>query len=209
MTIEKISVFISSTSDLHEEREAVKEVCHELRIEPFDYKDVPANSSSPEKLLIEQIARAEVFVGVLGGRYGSLYPPKNECSVVEFEINQAQVRRGARLTAIFPKLLPPQKVEPLQEEFRSRISDIRGIWIKTFDSVENLKTEVRRSITNWLADWFIKRKHAEEPDVDASHRKVKAVAGILAGIAALVSLVFTITPLGPLAHSAAICVGSF
>ena len=194
MSVVKISAFISSTSDLNEEREAVKEVCNMLKVEPFDYKVVPANSASPESLLRKEIGRAEIFIGVLGGKYGSLYPPQNDRSVVEFEFEEARGRPPDYLTAVFPKVLPPDNVEEPQEKFRKRISDIRGIWVKTFDSVEKLKNEVRDSITHWLADFYITYKQAEEPAMVKDHRKVIGMAGLLAGIAVLGSLLTLISP---------------
>jgi hypothetical protein len=209
MTVEKISAFISSTSDLRTEREAVREVCAMLKVEPFLYEEVPANSASPESFLREVIGASEIYVGLLGGRYGSFYPPQNERSIVEFEFDEACNRHGLHLTAVFPKVLPPENVEPLQEKFRKKVGGFgnEGVWIRTFDSIERLKTEVRDSITFWLGDVFIKYKRGEEPGAARDHRRVKGIAGILAGIGALTSLVFALLPFSITSRTVAIAIG--
>jgi hypothetical protein len=208
--IEKILAFISSTSDLKAERQAVKEVVASLKIEPFLYEEVSANSASPEDFIRGIINKSEIYVGLLGGKYGSVYPPRNDRSIVEFEFDEARARPGLHLTAIFPKALPPEEIEPRQQELRTRAGGFQGIWLKTYDSIEKLKSEVRDSIAQWLATVFIERKTQEEPIVVKHHRKLTGIAGFLAGTAALLTLLsFTILPIGVNSRTAAIAIGCF
>jgi len=208
MTVEKVSAFISSTSDLTEERKAVKDVCLMMDVEPFLYEEVPANSASPEDFLVRAIGTSDIYVGLLGGRYGSLFPPENVQSIVEFEFEKARNRKGLTLTAVFPKELPAENIEPLQEKLRKRLGDIRGgIYWSPFDSIEKLKNEVRDSIRRWLSDFYIKYKQRAEPAVTQDHRRVRGIAGVLACVAVLTALLFAVLPFDTTSRTVAIAIG--
>ena len=166
-------MFVSSTSDLKEEREAVNEEVTDRWLEAFLYEHVGANSASPEPYVLEKIRNSEGFIGILGGKYGSLYPPENVKSICEFEFDEASLKPGRRLM-IFPKMLSDVEIEAAQKVFRNRIDRFPdGVWRTPFDSIEALRRAVRNAVREWLGEDFIRKSEATEPNVERYHRAVR------------------------------------
>jgi hypothetical protein len=153
-----IYLFISSTSDLRAEREALahaEELRRSYRL--FLYEDFGAGSdgrgnTSPEEILREILQKCDVFVCLLGPRYGSPYrPPEDMRSIVEWELQMAESRPGIEIMP-FRKIVPEEEIEPRQREFINRLSAFgRGRWLEKFDSPQTLTTLVRKSMESWLA----------------------------------------------------------
>ena len=159
-----IYLFISSTSDLRAEREALARA-EELRrsYKLFLYEDFGAGSdqagnTSPEEILRETLRKCDVFVCLLGPRYGSPYrPPADMRSIVEWEFETAQSRPGIEIMP-FRKVVPEDEVEPRQRDFIKRISafGMGGRWFEKFDSPQTLTVLVRKAMENWLARQYKK-----------------------------------------------------
>jgi hypothetical protein len=124
-------VFISHTSELRDfpkgesyvaavER-AISATGHVI----VDMKDFPAADQAPAQLCTERVQGCEVFVGVIGLRYGSPVRAKPEVSYTELEFDTATEAGLARLVFLLdpsakPKFPPSrladafdQVVEPL------------------------------------------------------------------------------------------------
>ena len=131
--ITKLSVFNSSTSDLREERQAVASELP-MSFDPYLYERDRARGQSPEARLEEVLDDAEVFVGILGGRWGSVYPDcEGNPSIVEWEFEQAASRKRIAMMP-FLKELPDAQVDDQQKEFRRRISEFRtGSWCGSYN----------------------------------------------------------------------------
>lgn len=166
-------------------------VCRDLKLTPFDYQRVPANPNPPRERVDRELTRSEIYLGILGGKHGTAYPPPAGRSVVEYEFETFYGQDGLRLTAVFPKTLPPGDIEPLQEKFRSRLSGFTSkVWTRNFDSTDKLRAEVRDAIQEWLVDTNYDRKKAEEKDVRRSLRTITLSAGILVAFAILIAIIF-------------------
>ena len=67
----KTQVFVSSTSDLHEERRAVKDALPERSVGVYLYEEDVTRDEPPRLVLQRELQKSEVFVAILGRRYGS------------------------------------------------------------------------------------------------------------------------------------------
>jgi hypothetical protein len=199
MPVQRFQAFISYTSELKAECDAVAEVCHEMEVVPFDYQKVGANGDSPEEYLrTRSLAQSDIYLGILGGRFGSLWSPPPDRSAVEGEFETFRKQGGFRLTAVFHKQLRPEEIELLQAKFRSRTADFKtGVWKRDFDSIERLCDEVTRAITR-----FLNRRSLPVLRDQESHRQkwlpiliwIAIVCAVLVGITALLSLAVPILP---------------
>lgn len=150
-----IQVFVSSTSDLADERRSIKDKLKEENgdsVKVWLYEEEEAVGFSPEDYCRQQIEQSEIFICILGGKYGSLYPPEYQGSIVEFEYEESRRQLPPHLTGVFVKKLPNDEIESKQQDFRKRISKFDGIWIKTYESVEELTSSVVKSIRKFFAD---------------------------------------------------------
>jgi hypothetical protein len=146
MTIQVKSLFVSSTADLTEEREAVQDIIHKYRVErqilPYisDFDMRPGDT--PEERLRGEIRNTDLFMMILGGRHGSPYPRAEKeppSSICEWEFEQAKKRR-LRILAM-EKVMPPEAIEEPQRRFRERVRALcSGKWRKTFSNREEFCT---------------------------------------------------------------------
>src|SRR5258705_10329860 len=87
----KPKVFGRSSSDMKAERQAERNA---LRpdLEPFLYEEFGASRGSPKDLCRVSIRDTDVFLGVLGAKYGSPYQEESlgDESVVEWEFKTAR-----------------------------------------------------------------------------------------------------------------------
>lgn len=184
----KIFLFISSTSDLKAERQALAEDLRRL-YEPFLYEEFGAGGVSPEDVLREKLEKSDVFIGLLGPRYGSPYqPPGDMRSIVEWEFDTARSHPNLEVMP-FRKVVPKDTVEPSQLEFINRLTAFGrgGMWCKEFDSPQTLVKVVRESLEGWIIRQHFKVK---ESSVSWLNRILAPVAVGLVLLCVLVSLLF-------------------
>lgn len=188
-----IFLFISSTSDLKAEREALEEELHRA-YKLFLYEDFGAGSdgaghTTPEEILREQLAKSDVFICLLGPRYGSPYkPPDDLRSIVEWEFTTAQSRPGLEVMP-FRKVVPEDQIEPPQRAFINRISVFGsgGMWCEKFDSSQTLVKVVRESLEKWLIRQY---KSAQSKVTPWLNRILAPLAVSLVLLCVLVALLF-------------------
>ena len=148
-------IYLSSTlEELKEYREAVRQTLRRLNHEVIGVEEFAAGESAPLKKMLEEVARADVYVGILARRYGFVpSSPDNpgQLSITELEYRHA-TRNGIpclifQLNENFP--WSPQfidrgeeakKLSVLQAELRE--TQIVGI----FSDPEDLATQVAASI---------------------------------------------------------------
>jgi hypothetical protein len=184
----KLFLFISSTSDLKEERRALAEDLRRL-YEPFLYEEYGAGGTPPENVLREKLERSDVFIGLLGPRYGSPYkPPDDMRSIVEWEFDMARSRGNLEVMP-FRKSVSKDQIEPSQLEFINRLSTFGtgGMWCKEFDSPPTLVKLVRESLEGWII-----RQHLQIKSRSASwlNRMLAPMAIGLVLLCVVVSLLF-------------------
>jgi hypothetical protein len=162
MAIELKSVFVSSTSDLLEEREAVRSVIRDYQIErqllPYISDSDMRPGATPEERLREEIRNADLFMMILGGRFGSLHPKAETQpppSICEWEFEEARRRRLTMLS--LEKVLPPEIIEEPQRRFRDRVREFcSGVWRKTFSN----RDEFAKILVGVLMAWALSEKRS-------------------------------------------------
>lgn len=147
-------LFISSTSDLVEERKAIDSVVGRS-FEVYRYEEDTAGRQAPRNRLLKILGSTDVFIGILGARYGSAYPGcESDRSIVEWEFDTARDHPTAEVFA-FSKKGILDEVEPEQKRFLDRLGDFtEGLWLKEFSSVDQLKDEVSKAVMNWFARFW-------------------------------------------------------
>lgn len=194
-------VFISSTSDLVAERQAL---AAELRpiYDLYLYEEDRARGASPEQRCREQIERCHVFVGILGESYGTPFPgDERGRSIVEWEFDIARADRDQLEILPFVRTGADAAGDPRQRAFLARLTDFQtGVWCKFFDSSEALVREARRSLEAWLVEFWGRMQEAQLGAAVRLHRLLLPVIALL--VAALVAV--TATPLRDLFTNASL-----
>lgn len=148
-------LFISSTSDLQEERSAV-EAALPRSVEAYRYEQETARRESPRARLERVLQRTDVFVAILGSRYGSLYPDdeKNR-SIVEWEFDTAYGNEATEIFALRKVAEKPDDVEERQRTFLERLENFdTGIWLKPFDTLLQLERDFTKALIDWLTRFY-------------------------------------------------------
>ena len=205
--ISKLLVFISSTSDLRDERLALKELIGKYGMyEPYLYEDEPARRESPEERCREMVGRSDIFVGLLGAKYGTPYPPPGEAgSIVEWEFERAREREDLGLTVMI-KRVPSEQVEQPQRGFIERVRAFRATWCKEYGSTAELNDEVLRSLVQWSAE--LASESLEERQ-SAKQRLRTLLIGVAIASAVVVAalLVLSLTQVSTLSPFTLVAVG--
>lgn len=149
--LEKLAVFVSSTSELEDDH---RRLVNALRADciVYSYLDDPARPGSPEEICRHEIQRSEVFFGLLGCKYGSRFPQSDQ-SIVEWEYGEANKVRGIGIF-MFVKEPPKRKrVEPTQQGFIDRVRAFRtGKFCRIYLSPDELINLAFRSIAKWVIE---------------------------------------------------------
>jgi hypothetical protein len=197
---DKPLVFISSTSDLAEERKALLANLGPL-YQPYLYEEDRARRGSPEEHCREMIESCNVFVGILGASRGSAFPGDPARSIVEWEIDTARRREDLEILTFLKKLPPGTEIDPLQKALLDEVTGFEhGLWCKFFDSSENLVQLVRSSLETWLAEFWASMQQARLGAALRLHRVLLWVAAA----AALALLLLAVTPLRSLVTQTAL-----
>jgi hypothetical protein len=178
-------VFISHTSELRDypkgqsymaavER-AVSAAGHVI----VDMKDFPAADQTPAQLCADVVRRCDVYVGVLGTRYGSLVPDKPEVSYTELEFDTATEAGLPRLVFVLDtnadnvgipvSALIDEQFGARQAAFRARAQG--GLVTQSFTDPATLGQLVERSLRE-LAGQRRHRGSGNRRDSPAEERKV-------------------------------------
>jgi hypothetical protein len=193
----EIFLFISSTSDLQAERQALAEAEELRRLgKPFLYEGFGAGSdeagnTSPEDILRGKLEKADVFICLLGPRYGSLYnPPGDMRSIVEWELDTAQSHPGLEIMP-FRKIVPDDQIELAQRDFINRVTAFGkgGKWCEKYDSPQTLTKLVHDSLVKWLAKQF---KKTQANVIPWLNRIIAPLAIGLVLVCVLISLAFVV-----------------
>jgi hypothetical protein len=153
-------VFVSHTSELREyPRERSYVAAAEQAISAAGHvivnmADSRAETALPVEMDIDQLRSCDVYVGLLGTRYGSLVPGRPEISYTELEFNTAAeigiprlvflLDVDAAVVGIPPSRLIDQQYGFRQEEFRRRARE--GVTTRLFSSPDMLEELVRQSL---------------------------------------------------------------
>ena len=120
-----------------------------------DMADFPAADQPPAQVCVEHVRGCDVYVGVLGTRYGSPVRDEPEVSYTELEFNTATEARLPRLVFLLDTTaadvgipldqLIDNEFGPRQEAFRRRVQD-SGLLTQVFRNPAELGRLVERSL---------------------------------------------------------------
>ncbi|HJU54594.1 MAG TPA: DUF4062 domain-containing protein [Pyrinomonadaceae bacterium] len=201
-----IEIFISSTSDFDPERaelerhQELRGLCRQFHYGEFGAGSDEEGNTSPRAILESRLRGTDVFICLLGSRYGSLYQPPDSTkpiSIVEWEFMTAQSRPGLEIMP-FIKNVPREEIEASQLDFIGRVSEFdRGRWGKKYSSPGELPGVVHWCLQKWLARQY---KKARVSAANWLNRMLAPVALGLILLCVVVSLLF-ITQLVPFSQS--------
>lgn len=156
-----LRIFISSTMDLKKERNAVNDVVNQIQGIPIRMEFFTARSQSPEEVCIEEVSKCDLYVGIFSKRYGFVPAENNtrglSATVLEFE----KARELNKPTLVFIQRNVDR--DPELKQFVDTISDFKkGIFRKTFDSIDGLKYLVLASFVFHLVKMTSKAEEREK-----------------------------------------------
>jgi Domain of unknown function (DUF4062) len=121
-----------------------------------DMADFPAADQIPAQLCRERVASCDVYVGILGTRYGSPVQDEPDVSYTELEFAAATDAGLNRLVFLLdtenevaglpPAALIDRDYGPRQEAFRRRVQQDSGLTVATFADPVTLGHLVERSL---------------------------------------------------------------
>lgn len=157
--VEAYNVFVSSTwEDMQSYREAVRGALNKAGCIPCGMERFSASAQSPLETCFEELEKAQVYICILGMRYGSIDVESGK-SYTELEYEKA---KGLNLPilaflideekAVFKKKDFDSEDMAIKmsklEEFKKRIKDSKEVTCAFFDSPAMLSDLVFRSITS-------------------------------------------------------------
>ena len=158
-----LKVFVSSTKeDLKEERKAARDAIldlftiHDLLFKPvmFEY-EFGSHPSSPKQTSLEYVRDSDIFVGIFGGRYGSLFP-KEGVSIIEREYMEA--KKFGKYTLIYVKEIEENKREGKLRDFLKKIGDIeKGSTLSKFKNQYELKEKIMNDLLKYYQRFGLKK----------------------------------------------------
>lgn len=164
-----ISAFISSTQkDLRDERRAIKILLERMGVRPIWMEDFYPQSTSSLNVCLAKVNNADIYLGVLGGRYGSRFTnnensddPRNGCSFTELEYNHA-VNKKKQILGFMLRIDEQDLLSESQEDqasmnrFKQRILDNYHCSLNLSD-IFDLLSMVSKSVHNAVNEILSKR----------------------------------------------------
>ena len=155
--MKKYKIFISGVQkELKEERREVKKFIlgNALFSEYFDvflFEDSPAKSKSPEKAYLEEVGKSDIYIGLLGFKYGS--SKKDKVSPTETEFREARARHKELLIYIKGQSGVDKDREIGTQKLIKEIKDSKaGYSYRRFESVVELTDLVYESLIAFLKE---------------------------------------------------------
>ncbi len=152
-----IKVFVSSTIyDMKAERDAAENAIRNLKMEPImSERTMGAYPASSKAMLMKKIKSSEIYVLVLGRRFGFEF--EDGTSVTKFEYQTAL--ESNRL--IFVYNMKGDK-EPQQAEFAREVGDFKKgrFWYEPKDA-KDFSRQLKKDLQGYLSEFFIEH-HGKE-----------------------------------------------
>ena len=150
-----IKIFLSSVqNEFAVERRRIADYIRQdalfsMYFEPFLFEEMPAQDKSAQTAYLEQAAKAEVYLLLLGKQYG--YENDNGISPTEREYDTATAHHAYRIA--FIKDVPERDAK--EEAFKQKIDN--SVIRNTFHSYEELKSGVYASLIEYMTSHQILR----------------------------------------------------
>ena len=148
-------IFLSSVqSEFSEERKLLADYIRQdalfsMYFEPFLFEELPAQDRSAQTAYLEQAANAEVYLLLMGEKYG--FEDKEGVSPTEREYNTATANHAYRIA--FIKDVPERDAK--EEAFKQKIDE--SVIRNTFKSYEELQSGVYASLVEYMISHQILR----------------------------------------------------
>jgi predicted HTH transcriptional regulator len=156
--MKKYKIFISGVQkELKEERRAIKDfVSNDVLLrdhfDVFLFEDHPAKGKSSETAYIEEVCGCDIYIGILGNRYGSV--EKGKISPTEAEFREAQKKH--KVILIYIKGENGAKDHAREDGIRKLIAEIKdpkkGYSYRRFVDVPGFKNLVYESLVAFLRE---------------------------------------------------------
>ena len=146
----RIRVFISSVqNEFVEERALLYDYIKQDALlgqlfDPFIFERAEAKSQTTQKVYFEQVERCDIYIGLLGEKYGN--EDKDGISPTEREYNLAAQLNKTRLIYLKNVARRDEKETVLINKIEQQV--VR----KVFDEISDLKTEVYASLIRYLEE---------------------------------------------------------
>lgn len=140
-------VFISSVSEGYEAiRKAARDAIIYAGGQPLGFEDFGAMNKSPRNACLDGVRDCDVYVGILGSRYGWITP--SGLSATEEELKEAVETGKKRLIFVEEVSMREEK----QEEFIRRAGDYKlGRFWNKFRTAEDLKKDLKQALKEIFA----------------------------------------------------------
>lgn len=146
-------VFVSSEAvTLKTERKEARDWLWRAGTDPFLFEHATAPFRSWEPELRRRILSSDLFVLLLGARYGSPCTASDAIageSFVEWEYRLARARAGSLQIVACLKDLPAGTADPEQNRFRQRITRFDGPNCRSFADPKGLISELSAAVSCW------------------------------------------------------------
>jgi len=158
-------VFVSSTwVDLQPEREAVERALNRMEVRFVGMEYFGSRPDTPKQTCLNEIARSNVYVGIIAHRYGTI-DPEEGCSLTELEYREARKKGLCCLIYFKDENVPvvPSHIET-DPESRHKLEQFKEQLKKThtiswFTNPENLAMQVALDL---VKNFFVVPSYREE-----------------------------------------------
>jgi Domain of unknown function (DUF4062)/Caspase domain len=150
------TALISGTrDDMVEYRTAALDACLRARFSPIAMEHQSAKEQTAADLSMDYVDEAEVYIGILGARYGSI-PKGGDRSYTEMEFDRATKNRIPRLIFLIDEKTRQVRlddIEQMDDRARGRLRRLKeritqaGLLVDWFTSPEELKGQVYQALT--------------------------------------------------------------
>lgn len=189
----RVNIFVSSTCyDLSQIRDDIKRCIIELGHNPIlsELKDFPVDpkKSNSENCINAINKEADIFVLIIGDRYGSVLETGKSITNTEFI---AALSKGIpiytfslkKMTAILPlwENNPDADYSSIVDnnkifEFLSDVRKKRGLWNFEFESAQDITEILKIQLSNLFHEALIVKKRIEESDISGLYAKISSKA---------------------------------
>lgn len=145
---QSLKVYISSTSELKEERKAVFSAIQRAQHQPIGMEHYGAGEEAPLTKCVEDVEACDMYVGIIGWRYGYQPPGANGKSITEAEYDAAGRSNIPRLMYLSPESEewdrePKDKNSQRIAEFRERIRINRTVrFFRSSQDLDQVGTDI-------------------------------------------------------------------
>ncbi|MEW8626789.1 MAG: DUF4062 domain-containing protein [Candidatus Thiodiazotropha sp.] len=188
----KTSIFVSSTCyDLSQIRAAIYDFSNYIGFDPvmseFESFPINPNENTVNNCLNAVKSRADIFLLIVGGRYGSISDTGK--SITNLEFNEARAKGIPKYVFVkesILNLLPVWKDNPDGNyssvvdtpklfEFISEFRDSGEIWVFPFSTAQDIVNTLRTQLSYLFADCLNLRKQVQQSDVDLTELQYKSL----------------------------------